>query len=347
MPIYTHEQVDLQSGILSKIQDGRDMWGRNAIQSIAISRNSPREPQQAVGFLGIVDYASGIISSDCQIDTILTEGTTKASPFTSVYRYGREQLRAGSETYVTTSFGLGFSAGSAATFSIGFLTSSLASYLGIFADNYEHTVGTGEESDFAVVMGDDGSGCKILVDWRGVAPDGGGQTIPVYTAGGSLIFKEDDGIPGGIQSLNFNSTINRDQILDIRSTSPIQYITTYPIDVSVDLQVFEAPYNGTNSPGLAGYQPDREIAGVFGSYWRQIQNLGVGTDPPEVANDKHNTSSDANAVTANANETFVKAIGLELQSESENVSTGSQISYSVSYSAADLQVPMPEIGAPV
>lgn len=350
MAIYTHEQIDLAGGIFSKINADRNMWGNNAVQSISISRNSPREAQQAIGHLGIVDYTSGIVSSDVQIDCILTEGSSKAGLNTSVYKYGRLNLTAGGESYVATSFGLGFSAGSPATFSIGLLTNGLASYMGILTEADTPDVETGEESSFAVVMGDDGTGILIAATWKGTAPDGSGSTIPVYDATGALVFRPDNAIPPGVQSLNFNSTINRDQILDVRTSAPVQYITTYPIDTSVDMEVFEPPYDGDNQPGETGYQPDRAVTNVYGSYWDKLDTLSVITNNL----DKHNNSADANATLAPTSDpaspatatAYVKAIGLVKQSESESVSVGRQISYSVNFSAADLQVPMPEITPP-
>lgn len=334
MPIFTHDQIDTSGGILSKVNTtlaAGNMWGGNALQSISISRNTPKDPQQAVGYLGIVDYTSGTIASDCQLDSILVEDCDPAAAGSSVYQYAAKELDpTQGETYVATSFGVGLSAGSPGTFGVGLLTAGLASYLAVQA---RPSVETGEESSYAVVMGDDGSGISLVATWDGSAPEA--ATVPILTAAGALGTLADSSLPAGVQSINFNATINRDQILDVRTASPVQYVTTYPIDINVDLDVLQAPYYGTNFPGGAGYQPDREVASPFGSAWDNLIDLSV------VATNLGKHPSGAGATPAANGKQYVKAIGLEKVSESEAVSVGQYLRYNVSFLAADLQVPMP------
>ena len=340
MPIFTHDRISLSSGLLNKLTTGRHLWGNNALQNVTIGRNTPKEVQQAIGHLGIVDYVSGTITSDVQLDTVLVEACDKAVPGSSVYKYGNVPLAPGSESYVATAFNLGFTAGSPATFGVQLLTSGLASYLDV---EDQPTPETGEESSFAVVMGDDGSGCIVVATWDGATPVTG--TVSVIDKNNNLDSQivSDNGLPAGIQSLNFSANINRDQILDIRSASPVQYTTSYPIDITVDMEVYQPPHYGTNTPGGANYNPDREDTAtpVFGGAWDKLRNISVQA----LALDKHPTGT--NLTPPTAGEAYVNAIGLTKQSETETAAVGRSLMYNVSFTAADLEVPMPDLDVPL
>src|SRR5690348_8108580 len=116
MNILTHDRIKTDSGVLTASKG--ILWGGNALQSITIGRHSPVNKIQAVGFLGIVDYTSGVITSDAQLDTILTEGCSKADTtnlLNSIYKYAGQQTATGSESYCLTSVGVAFPVNSPAT----------------------------------------------------------------------------------------------------------------------------------------------------------------------------------------------------------------------------------------
>lgn len=351
MPILTHDRIKAdgtQTGVLAPSKG--ILWGKNALQSITINRNTPKNPFQAVGFLGIVDYGSGAITSDVAVEAILVEGCSKAIlpagvgvANSSIYRYAKQAVTLGQESYVLTGFSISFSAGNPASVTYNWLTSGLASYL----DSQDQPdPGVGEESDYAVVLGDDGSGTRIIAAWdtTNVTPSTGGY-IPVLDAAGVLqnsapTAPEDSGLPAGVQSINMNASINRDQALDVRTNQPVQFITTYPLDMTVDMEVYEPPReDGAPGPGDAGWDPENAAYFPIFPYLNDIQveahlltkHRGVGPagwTAPDLASE---------------GDVYAKAVGLVKVGESESVNVGSYLSYTVNFLAADIVMPLAAI----
>jgi len=303
MPIYTHDFVDLESGLM--VATGI-LHGSNAIQSITVGRHTPKQMQQAVGYLGVVDFTRGIITSDVSIDVVITEQTEVASANTSVYKYALQSVDVGLEEYVLTNVSISFTAGNPATATYGFLTASIASTLAMLAEQ-SATVRHGEEDPFAVVVGDDASGIAIAATGGGEAGDG----VTILDTDGSPTTIADGNLPAGLQSLNFNARINRDNVLDVRSVLPVQFVTTYPIDISADLEVYQVTdrtaYERFDTLVVSGGGQTGET-GQAGGWSGQI----------------------------------VQAIDLSKVDESETMAVGRYRAYTFNYTVADLQVPLDE-----
>ena len=99
------------------------------MQTVTIVRRTPVNPQQAIGYKGIVDYTSGVVTSDVTLDCILTENCTPAAESTSVYEHAETSMILGEESYVLTSCNLTFQAGNPATVNYGYITAGLATHL--------------------------------------------------------------------------------------------------------------------------------------------------------------------------------------------------------------------------
>jgi hypothetical protein len=330
--ILTHERIKLDSGVLTAAKG--ILWGGNALQSITLGRHTPKNPQQAVGFLGIVDYTSGTITSDAQLDTVLVEGCNKAGADlaqkgASIYRYAGKQATAGAESYCLTSCGVAFGANAPATANYGWITSGLATYLDT---QNQPDPSDGEESQFCVVMADDGSGVALKATWEGTAPTAV-NNLPILDASGTIVPTSDQGIPGGVQSVSFSSSINRDQILDIRATSPVQWVTTYPLDLRMDMETHVLPVSGATParPGDALYNPS-----TFRHAMRSLKTLWVEA----TGLNKHVTGG---ATKATSGDIYVKAIGIQQVDESEGLSVGRYLTYNFNFILADLLVPLPSL----
>jgi hypothetical protein len=299
--IFSHHEADLATGILAASNDmANNMWGNNALQTVTIARNFPRDPQQAIGYRGIVDYTSAVQTTDFTLDCILTEqsdaAVNGATSGTSVYRFADDEVILGTEHYVLTSCNLTFTAGSPATVSYGYITAGAGSSLAELATPPDVLI-DGEEAAFAVVMGDDGSGI-VLTDGAGVA--------------GTIL-------PSGVQSLNFSSTINKDNILDVRAAQPIQFITTYPIDVTADIET----YDPTGAGALSGL-------GVRLAQGTAHANRSTYTLPSRTPGSNF-ASLDKILCTCN---------GLIKVSENESLNVGGYVTYSFNYTASDLAIPL-------
>ena len=334
MPLFTHDRIKTTTGVLDPAH--KALYGGNALQSITVGRHTPRNPIQAVGFLGIVDYVSGQITSDVQLDCVIVEGCAKVddttAKTTSVYRYAAVPIVAGTEQYVLTSAAIAFPAGSPATFNLGYMSPTIASYLDLQA---QPNPSTGEESDFCVIMGDDGSGIELVPTWWDTTtanvPTAG--TIPIINAAGAQSTTTDRGIPAGITSFNMSSTINHDNVLDVRTSQPIQFVTTYPVDISADLEVYKLPVSAgnvtaNNYPGGSAYNP-----ATFQHALKNLKSLSVQA----LALAKHITGG---ATAATAGDVYAKVIGLRQVDESEAVSVGRYLAYTVRFTAADLLLPL-------
>lgn len=289
-----HHNIDLAGGVMS--QPGV-VWGNNALQTITIARHTPFNPQQAVGYKGIVDYTSSPVTSDLTLDCILTEQSTTASELTSAYKHADLEVQIGQESYVLTSCNINFQAGNPATVNYGYITAGLASELLATADPAVLTAG--EEAQFAVVMGEDGKGVNI------VALNHSGAEFE---------------IPAGAQTIGFTASMNRNQILDVRSSSPVQFVTTYPLDLSVNLELLQK---------IAG--------GNLGSISIQPGASTVGLTTTASGNRDAGTGVQGN----NGNCTlFVKATGLKMTEDGESVNVGGNLTYTYNFTAADIQLPL-------
>lgn len=352
MPILTHDLIKItnangilgKDGLLTGSGQGRKLFGGHAIQSITIGRHTPSNPVQAVGKLGIVDYTSGIVTSDVAVDCVIVEGCSKAdlvSKDNSVYKYARQAVNLLAESYVLSSVSINLQAGSPGTINLNYLCSGLASYLDV-QDQPEPS--TGEESDYAVVLGDDGSGIALVCDWQsGTNPIN--SYVPYINSLGQLVTGgvnglADSGLPGGVQNISMNATINRDQVLDVRSASPMQFVTTYPLDFSASMEVYVLPVaSGVVVPGASGYNPDT-FRSSGGHLMRKLANVAI-----KAKNwNKHRTLTPPDVLTPpDDGDAYCQIIGLMLRDESEAISVGRYMAYTFQFGAADIVLPLPTL----
>lgn len=289
-----HHNIDLSGGVMVK---PGVVWGNNALQTITIARHTPFNPQQAVGYKGIVDYTSSPVTSDLTLDCILTEQSDTASDATSVYKHADLEVQVGSESYVLTSCNINFQAGNPATVNYGYITAGLASELLATADPTVLTAG--EEAQFAVVMGEDGKGVNIVaLNHTGAAFE----------------------IPAGAQTIGFTASMNRNQILDVRSSSPVQFVTTYPLDLSVNLELLQKIV-GTNL-GSIEIKPGASTSGLTTT---ASGNRAAGTG----VNGNNGACG-----------SFVKATGMKMTESGESVNVGGNLTYTYNFTAADILLPL-------
>lgn len=315
MSIITHDLVNTSGGILTPSK--KALFGGNALQSIQIARHTPRNPQQAVGHLGTVDFTRGVITSDLQLDAILVEGCVAANPDNkdnSIYRYAAQQVTVGVEEYVLTSFNMGLQAGNPVTIGLGYLTASIASALATHAQPEPEV---GEESSYAVVVGDEGDGLVFVPAWasgynHGALPSG---NIAILNENGTIGQVWDRGLPAGIQSVTLSGRINRNNVLDVRSTTPQQFITQYPLDMSVDMNVLDA---GT----------------VDWSKLRDLTIRGAGLNQTVVG-----------PYRGGGTKIYAAIFGMTKIDETEGVSVGQFRQFTFNFEASDFVMPMPEIPA--
>lgn len=310
MNICTHDQIDLAAGLLGKTTL---LYGGNALQTISVTRNTPRNPNQAVGYLGIVDYNRGIATSDVSLDTILVEScslvdmdATGDGKVSSLSRYANKQVDLLNEEYSMTSFAMALAAGSPVTANYGWITAGSASYL---ASKTQPASSDGTQ--FAVVMGDDEHGLVLVATWGGTAPTAG--TIPIIKADGTAGTVTDSGLPAGVQSINLAGNINRDNVLDVRSSRPIQFVTQYPLRITMDMEVYQLP--GTTDPNATAPR------------WNDLKALEIKS--------RENISS--------AQKTYAKITGLAKQTEGESVSVGRYLAYTVNFEGSELYFPITPI----
>ncbi len=300
MNVFTHDRVDLTAGLMA---NATLLYGGNALQTINITRNTPKNPAQAIGYLGIVDYTRGVVTSDVMLDAILTEkdagSPLLASANSSAYKYAGQTVGLDTEAYAMTSFAMALAAGTPVTSNYGWITGGLASYIKTKA---QPTVSDGTQ--VAMVLGDEGHGLVLLATWSGSAPTS--AFIPVMSDAGVLGSVSDNGLPIGVQSLNLSANINRDQVLDVRSTRPACFVTTYPVDIGMDMEVLQLP--GTTDPT------------VTAPAWGQLQSLKI------VA------ASDPTIIYANI-------LGLQKQTEGESSSVGRYLAYTVHFRGTELWFP--------
>jgi hypothetical protein len=230
------------------------------------------------------------------------------------------------------------------TANFGYLTNGLASYLDIQdAPSPE----TGEESRFAVVMGDDGSGLSLLPTWKAGATAPLAGTIPIITAAGARANITDNGIPAGVQQLGFNSSINRDQILDFRTSQPCSFVTTYPVEITANMELYELPTPAADSVTGGDHQGDPAFdpSNFRHSLW-DLRSLAVQV--PATALGKHEGAAVGTSPVGQgavptlgvANDVYAKAIGMRKTDETEGVQVGRYLTFTINFTCADLLLPL-------
>ena len=312
-----HHNIDLTGGVMSSPGVA---WGNNALQTITIARHTPFNPQQAVGYKGIVDYTSSPVTSDLTLDCILTENSVASSANTSVYNHADTEVIIGEESYVLTSCNINFQAGNPATVNYGYITAGLASAL--LATANPDVLKDGEEAMFAVVMGEDGQGVKL---------------VAIDKSGSDFV------LPAGVQTLGFTASLNRNQILDVRSSSPIQFVTTYPLDLSVNLEMLQSRgYKdadgtkiGEGDDTATGRQAlAKQLDAITVSCGASEEKYGLATTPyGNRAPEKSGTPTDKGIQ-------LVKASGLMLTEDGESVNVGGNLTFTYTFSAADIEIPL-------
>ena len=312
--IFSHYEADFNNGVLLKAGNGvaERAWGGNALQTVTVARHYPRNPQQAIGFRGVVDYTTGQQTTDLTLDCILTEDTAEAvegtgTTGTSIYRHAENEMIVGQESYVLTSCNLAFQAGNPATVSYGYITAGEGSALAELPAAPD-VLTDGEEAYFAVVMGDDGSGIELMAKQGGVWVEDPADIV----------------LPSGVQSMNFSSTINKQNIMDVRSAQPIQFITTYPIDVSVSVETYDKS------------QPGGFRAGALSTLGVKLKGLNNHADRSSYTAPSRNPGVDYPA----SEKVLVLASGLVKTEETESLNVGGYLTYTYNYTAADLAIPL-------
>lgn len=312
-----HHNIDLTGGVMSKPGVA---WGGNALQTITIARHTPFNPQQAVGYKGIVDYTSSPVTSDLTLDCILTENSVAASPETSVYNHADLEVIIGEESYVLTSCNINFQAGNPATVNYGYITAGLADAL--LATANPAVLKDGEEAAFAVVMGEDGQGVNL---------------IALNKAGTTFV------LPAGVQTLGFTASLNRNQILDVRSSSPIQFVTTYPLDLSVNLEMLQSrgfkdadgSVIGTGEDTATGRQAlAKSLDAITVQCGASTEENGLKTTPAGNRDPGKQGTPTAKGIV------LTKATGLMLTEEGESVNVGGNLTFTYNYTAADILLPL-------
>jgi len=321
MAVFTHDLIDVTTGVLAATNI---MWGGNALQSVTITRNTPHEPKQAVGYLGIVDYTSGQVTSEVTLDTIVTEACTAAgsgsAPGNSVYKYAKQTVTTGTESYALTSFSMVFTAGQPATANYGYLCAAMASGLATLSS--QPTNAMGEEAVYAVVMGDDGSGITLVPTFdSSFTPTINTTGVPIITDNGTFATGSisDGGLPAGVQSLNVQCQVNRDHILDVRTAQPIQFVTTYPLTMTADMEVFTEPTSGSGSSLVHGLTKLTELQVQAGSLTKHLTGGG--------------------ATHATAGKIYVRLIGFMQVRAGESVSVGRYLAHTFNFDLANVVMP--------
>lgn len=312
--------IDLQKGVLNVVsrENKWAAWGRNALQTVTITRRTPFNPQQAIGYKGIVDYTSSPITSDVTLDCILVEGCISAFG-NSVYNFAENEVVVGEESYVLTSCALNFQAGNPATVNYGYITAGNASELDSSLNPKVLTAG--EEARFAVVMGEDGSGIYIAAT---DASDSGFV------------------IPAGVQTIGFNATLNRNQILDVRSSEPVQFITTYPLDLSMNLEMLQKIATGNLKERIVKLDALRIYAGAS-TEAQGLATVAKGHKSSNTGDYPEAPSTSRTGVIAPDDKLYVAATGLMKTEDSESVNVGGNLTYTYQFTAADIEIPLATI----
>lgn len=316
--------IDLSGGVLAS----KGMfWGGNALQTVSIVRRTPVNPQQAIGFKGTVDFTSAPVTSEVTLDCILTENCAGASVATSVYNHAETELSLTDESYVLTSCALNFQAGNPATVNYGYITAGEASALLATAD--PQVLLAGEEAAFAVIMGEDGSGITLI----GARSDGS-------------IFV----IPPGAQTVSFNASLNRNQVLDIRKSSPVQFVTTYPLDISSTLEVLQSLGKVLPDGTSGASNSAKNLSKLTVEAGASALNNGILSVPlghavglVEENLDGKTQPSDPTKPSAGKASTakkYVVASGMKLTEETESINTSGNLTFQYSFQVADLQIPL-------
>jgi hypothetical protein len=312
---FTHDRIDLAAGLLAR---PTLLYGANALQSITITRNTPRQGQQAIGSLGIVDYTRGIVTSDVTLDAIVIEAGSLAAipvdpevdPSSAINKYAGVDVDLATEAYAMQAFSFGAQAGQPTTASYGWLTAGMASYL---INKAQPAASDGTQVQ--VVLGDEGAGLSLVATWAG-GHTAGTDTVAILDASGNPATTGDSGLPSGVQSVNVSGNINRDQILDVRSSRPQKFVTTYPVGMTLDLEVYSLPGTAAQlSAGTLPWSPSVLPA------WDKLTELAI-VQRTTLTN------------------VYCKIKGLAKQTEGESVAVGRYLAYTVSFEGSEIFMPI-------
>jgi len=111
--------------------------------------------------------------------------------------------------------------------------------------------------------------------------------------------------------MNISGNINRDQVLDVRSTRPQCFVTTYPVRITCDMQVYQLP--GTTDPNTTA------------PAWGELQSVTI------QSRDQIN----------NANKVYATVGGLVKQTEGESINVGRFLAYTVNFEGREIYFPIP------
>ena len=161
--------------------------------------------------------------------------------------------------------------------------------------------------------------------------DGSGITLIALKGGTAYV------IPAGTQNLSFNSSLNRNQILDVRSSAPIQFITTYPLDITMSMESLQS---------LGATMPESIEVKAGAS----TTAIGLETTPLGHVSDGTNANDDGVSQPSDRSKSrrrpcwrkryMLKQVGLKKTEENESVNVGGNLTFTYSFNVADLQIPL-------
>jgi hypothetical protein len=177
-----------------------------------------------------------------------------------------------------------------------------------------------------------GLGLSLFPGWSASipAPTVNPAGLPILQdSTGDLTTESDAGLPAGVQSVNIAGNINRDQVIDVRTTRPVGFITTYPLDITMDMEVYQVPqvYDLTTN---AGPQPPTNPGA---SEWTYLTDLLVAT-------------SAYNPTAPDPTQVYAHITGLRKQTEGESVSVGRYLAYTIRFLGADIMMPIAAMPSP-
>lgn len=193
-------------------------------QSVSVTSNTPRNPLAALGYKGNVGYIDQPDTSDVTVEeflpadvTVFTDGTISTLPSGAVSLADVAIADdanpsgvsiAGADGCVLTGVTFNYTAGQPGRVTWSFLGKGGVASI----DTTTPTTGTG--ADFQVLL------------WEDVNIISGCMT-------GELNSVE------GVQSATFNGVINKDSLFALGTSGVYQYVTTFPINVTVSIESYD------------------------------------------------------------------------------------------------------------
>lgn len=232
-----------------------------AVQSVSVTTQSPRNPLSALGYKGVVGFIRQPDTADVTVEEFLPANVTHwstataASPPTGTTKLQDVAVAddlnpegvdiAGALGCVLTGVTFNFNAGQPARVTWTYLGKGGLAALNEVANP---THGTGEE--------------KTVLLW---------EDVNLVT--GSLNLDFSKGPISGIQSVTFTGTINKDTLFALGTSGVYQHVTTFPTNVSVNIESYENLTQATNASGNIAVGPVRAINVRQNS---RGQNIAVG-----------------------------------------------------------------------